>query len=196
MKHGTRSNRGNGMNIPDSIKKRRSIRSFNHKPVEPAKVRLLLEAATWAPSWTNSQPWRFVIVTDPDVKNRIAGVMPANRGLNGLKEAPILIVVCAKTGVSGYLKGKPVTDKGDWFMFDTALSIQNILLTAESIGLGTLVIGYFDAEKTASLIGLPKDHAVVALIPVGYTEQKPEPPPRKSIHAVGFLNRFGDPLQL
>ena len=122
--------------------------------------------------------------------------MPANRGLTGLKEAPVLIVACAQTGVSGYLNGQPATDKGDWFMFDAALSIQNILLAAQDLGLGTLVIGYFDADKTAHLINLPKGYRVVALIPAGYAAQQLAAPARKSIEAVGFLNRFGDPLRI
>jgi nitroreductase len=85
-----------------------------------------------------------------------------------MTEAPLLLVLCGKKGVSGFYKGQAVTDKGDWLMFDTGLAMQNLCLIARAFGLGTVVIGMFDHKKAAEILGVPSEVELVAMTPLGY----------------------------
>ncbi|MBS7640507.1 MAG: nitroreductase family protein [Candidatus Bathyarchaeia archaeon] len=181
------------MDIIEVIKTRRSVRNFKSDPVEDEKLLVVLEAARWAPSWANTQCWEFIVVKSAEVKEKLAEtLLPMNPAFNAVKKAPVVIVACAKLGLSGYYKGKPVTDKGDWFMFDVALALQNLVLTAWSLGLGTVYVGAFDAKKAAEVLGVPQEVSVVALLPLGYPAEIPkEPPKRKDIKEIVYLDKYG-----
>ncbi|MCK5653606.1 MAG: nitroreductase family protein, partial [Dehalococcoidia bacterium] len=130
------------MNVIDAIRSRRSIRKYKTDPVSAEILEAVLDAARWAPSWANTQCCRLVVVEKPETKTRIAEAMrPTNPALDAVRNAPVLIVACAELGRSGFKKGEPVTDKGDWFMFDVALAMQNLVLAAHSLGLGTVYVG-------------------------------------------------------
>jgi nitroreductase len=115
----------------------------------------------------------------------------------------VVIVACAELGVSGYHEAKPavegepapekdpVTDKGDWFMFDVALAVENLVLAAQSLGLATVHIGSFDAKKAASILEVPDGFCVVEMIPLGYPDQQRDPRPRKELSEIVFHDRFG-----
>jgi nitroreductase len=104
----------------------------------------------------------------------------SNPALNAIKVAPILIVACAEKGLSGCFQGKPSTDKGDsWYMFDVALAMENLVLAAASLGLGTVHVGLFDSPKIESILGIPDNFCVVEMTPLGYPEYQPNPRPRK-----------------
>jgi nitroreductase len=184
----------------DAINTRRSIRRFKSTPVEDEKVGLVLEAARQAPSWANTQCWRFVVVRDADMRNRLAdtgfgvgGSMP-NRATEAMRVAPVAIVACAEMGKAGcgYKEPhEPVTDKGDWFMFDTALAMQNMVLAATALGLGTVYIGAFDSVAAEKVLGVPKGYCVVSMTPLGYPDEDPGPRPRKELDEIVFHDRFG-----
>ena len=97
---------------------------------------------------------------DNDIKSRLADTLIAdptigefNPAAKAIRTAPVVIAACAKTGVSGYSEGKPVTDKGAyWYMFDVALAMQNLALAAHSLGLGTVLVGASDAGEAASVL--------------------------------------------
>ncbi len=72
-----------------------------------------------------------------------------------VKSAPVVICVCAELGKAGYYKRTPGTDKGDWFMFDTGLMVENMALAAASLGLGTVIVSLLDARKAAEVLSLP-----------------------------------------
>jgi len=185
--------------ILEAIKTRRSIRHYKTTPVDDKTLEIVLEAARWAPSWTNSQCWRFIVVRDSDIRNKLAdtsiGVLSRpNTGAEAMRTAPVAIVVCAELGKSGYSSqklGEPATDKGDWYMFDVALAMQNLVLAAHSLGLGTVHVGAFDARKAAAILEVPQGFSVVEMTPLGYPDEQPAIRPRKELTEIVFYDRYG-----
>jgi len=184
----------------EAINKRRSIRRFKSTPVEDEKIELVLEAARQAPSWGNTQCWRFVVVRDAEIRNRLAdtgfgvGGGHPNIATEAMRVAPVAIVACAELGKAGcsYREPRePVTDKDDWFMFDTALAMQNMVLAATALGLGTVYIGAFDSVAAEKVLGVPKGYQVVSMTPLGYPDEEPGPRPRKELTEIVFHDRFG-----
>ena len=177
------------------IKGRRSIRKYKPTPIKDEDLNAVLEAARWAPSWANSQCWRFILVRDPEIRAKLAETLPeTNRCLPAIKEqAPLVIVACAELGKSGYSKkGQQVTNKGEWwYMFDTALALQNMVLMAHSLGLGTVHVGRFDAEMAANILELPENFVVVEIVPLGYAAEEPEVTSRKELSEIVFYDKYG-----
>ena len=184
------------MEVMEAIRKRRSIRTYKSTPIDQKSLDTILEAGRLAPSWANTQTWRFVVVRDTKVKAELADKAnaPGSRNNTVLKQAPVVIAACAELNRAGIREGKAVTDKeGYWFMFDSGLALQNMVLEAEELGIGTLYIGAFDAKKAASFLGVPAGYACVALLPLGYADEQPEARPRKSISEIVFNDKFGAP---
>lgn len=182
------------MDVLEAIRKRRTIRVYKASPVDEKTLDTILEAGRLAPSWGNSQTWRFVVVKDTSVITQIAenAVRPGNRGMNAVKTAPIVIAACAELNKAGYRDGQPATDKGGyWYMFDAGLALENMVLAAESFGLGTLFIGGMDAKKAESILGVPQGYACVILMVLGYPDEQPEARPRKEAAEVVFKDKFG-----
>ncbi len=179
------------MDILEVTKARRSIRKYKTTPVSDESLETVLEAARWAPSWANTQCWRFVVARDSDVKAKLADALGENYSYDAVKEAPVVIVACAELGKSGYSQGVPATDKGDWFMFDVALAMQNLALAAHSLGLATVHVGRFDAKQAEAILGVPQGFCVVEIMPLGYPDQERNPRPRKELSEIVFYDRFG-----
>jgi nitroreductase len=189
------------MEVLEAIKNRRSIRKYKPAAVDDKTIAIILEAARWAPSWANSQCWRFVVVRDADIKAKLAETLfgasadRPNRAAEAMRQAPLAIAACAELGRSGYSPrepGKPVTDKGEfWYMFDTALAMQNLTLAAHASGLGTVIIGSFDAKKVAAILGVPDGFCVVSVTPLGYPDEEPPLRPRKELSETVFYDKFG-----
>lgn len=193
------------MELFEAINGRRSIRKYTDAPVDESKINKILEAGRWAPSWANTQCSRFVVVRDAKVRAALGDAMVKMKGPDG-KEAPppsvaaintvpAVIVVCAQIGASGAYPGASggssyVTDKGDWFMFDTALAAENMALAAHALGLGTVILGLFDAAKVEKAIDLPKGYRVVVMMPVGVPAQPGKAPPRKELSEISFIDKF------
>jgi nitroreductase len=188
------------MELMETIKGRRSIRSYTSKPVDDKTLETILEAARQAPSWHNTQCWRFIVVRDSQIRNKLADTAiemaqgKPNRAAEAMRITPVAIVVCAEMRKSGYYikepKG-PVTDKGDWYMYDVALAMQNLTLAAHALGLGTVHTGAFDAIKAAEILGVPEGYAVVSMTPLGYPDEAPNPRPRKELAEIVFYDKFG-----
>jgi nitroreductase len=209
------------MDVLKAIETRRSIRKYRPDPVDSETVERVLEAARWAPSWANTQCWRFIVVRDVDLKNKLADTLIGvtgkagqslqvgpngeplaplkevsprpNRAAEAVRDAPVAIVACAELGKSGYYTkdpGEAVTDKGDWFMFDVALAMQNLTLAAHSLGLGTVHVGAFDAGKVAELLAVPRGFAVVEMTPLGYPDEQPAARKRKELAEIISYERF------
>lgn len=180
------------MEVTEAIKTSRSIRRYKTTGVDDKTVELVLQAAHYAPSWANTQCWRFIVVRDANIKSELADTLTgSNLTTEGVRKAPVVIVACAELGKSGYYKGEPATDKGDWFMFDVALAMQNLVLAAHSLGLGTVHVGYFDAKKAEAILEVPPGFCVVEMTPLGYPDQQPSARPRKVLSEVVFYDRFG-----
>jgi len=189
------------MEVLEAIKTRRSIRRYTADPVDDETVQKVLDAARWAPSWANTQCWRFIVVRDSDIKSKLVAVLTSisaervNAATRAIGNAPVVIVACAELGKSGYSHGElegPVTDKGDfWYMYDVALAMQNLTLAAHSLGLGTVHVGSFDAKKVAAILGVAEGYCVVAMTPLGYPDQEPAPRPRKELSEIVFYDKYG-----
>ena len=181
------------MEVLEAIKTRRSIRRYKTTPVDDETIELIMEAARRAPSWANTQCWRFIGVRESEKKSGLADILSTNNpATNPVRTAPVVIVACAERGKSGSFRGgEPATDKGEyWYMFDTALAMQNLVLAAHSLGLGTVYIGAFDAKKAASILEVPQGFCAVAMTPLGYPDEEPEPRPRKELSEIGFYTKF------
>lgn len=180
------------MEILELIQTRRSVRRYKPTPVSEDDLKSVLEAARWAPSWANTQCWRFIVVKDRETKAKLAEALaPRNPATSAIKEAPIIIVACAELGKSGFYKGVPTTSRGDWYMFDVALAMQNLILAAHSLGLGTIHVANMDADKIAEILGVPEGITVVEMTPLGYPDEEPKAPPRKELSELVFYERYG-----
>jgi nitroreductase len=181
------------MEVMSAIRERRSIRKYKPDPVSESDISEVLEAALWAPSWANTQCWEFVVVKNPEIKDKLAATLPqGNPARPSLTQAPVVIVACAHLGKAGYFKGNAGTDKGDWYMFDVALAMQNLTLAAHAKGLGTVHIGFFDAKAAAQLLAIPEGMAVVEMTPLGYAAEGSKATSRKTVRECVSYERFGN----
>ncbi len=166
------------------IKERRSIRRFKPEAVDRDTVMEIVSAASYAPTWENTQNSRYVVVEDKELIAKIASecVMGFTYNTKIILNAPQLVIQTYVTGLSGYEKdGSFTTSKGDkWESYDTGIAAQTFCLAAHDKGVGTVILGIFDDEKVAKAINLPENQKVAALIPMGYPEGKtPAAPKRK-----------------
>ncbi|MBL7126955.1 MAG: nitroreductase family protein [Dehalococcoidales bacterium] len=180
------------MEVLEAIRTRRSIRKYKSKPVEEKTLATVLEAARQAPSWANTQCWRFVVVRDGATKSKLSDTLSeTNPARDAVCNAPLVIVACAEMGRAGYKSGEVTTDKGDWFMFDVALAMQNLVLAAHSLGLGTVYVGLFDAKKAASILSVPEGYCAVAITPLGYPDEIKEARSRKELDEIVHYDKWG-----
>jgi nitroreductase len=173
------------MDVMKAIKGRRSIRAFKSDDVSPEIVENLIEAARWAPSAGNIQPWEFIVVRRPELKKALA---EAALDQTFIEEAPVVIVVCANENRSS--QGYGVRGKNLYCIQDTAAAIQNIHLVAYSLGLGTCWIGAFREEEAREILKIPQGIRPVAIIPVGYPAETPSPRNRRPISQIVHYETF------
>ena len=174
------------MIIP-AIINRRSIRMFQNKPVEPEKVKAILEAACWAPSGNNMQPARFVVVRDQETRYALS---QADHNQAWMMSAPVFIVAVADllARVAPGNTFKVDENSPEWevkrVIRDTAIATGYLLLEVENQGLGACWTGFFSQEDVRPILGLPDDKFVIAIIPVGYPAESPNPRTRKSLDEI------------
>ncbi len=179
------------MDLLNIIKERRSIRRYKSSPVKREDLVKVMEAAQWAPSWANTQVWHFILITEQMMKEKLVQAVYSKKAADAIIQAPVTIVACAHLGKSGYLRGEAVSDKGDWHMFDLGLAMQNMVLMAYSLGLGTVHVGHINAKKAEEVLGLPAGMVVVEMTPLGYPDEIAKAPPRKELKEIVSLNQFG-----
>ena len=181
------------MDLYQAVMGRRSVRRYTSEPVSDELLHKMLEAGRWAPSWANTQCSRFVVAQER-TKDKIAGLFdPESRNAKIINSVPAVIVICGVLGQAGFKSGENISDKGDWYMFDTALAAQNMMLTAHDLGLGTVAMGLFDAPKVAEILDIPSNVSVVLLLPVGHPEGESKAPPRKELSEIAFQNVYSEP---
>lgn len=172
------------MDVVDAVRNRRSVRSYQDRSVPPEKLERILEAARMAPSASNKQDWRFVVVIENRAKDRIYEVAKKQRFI---KEAPV--VVAGVTTDPGYIMTCGVPSG----YVDVSIALDHISLLATEEGLGTCWIGAFDQEEVCSILEIPDDYEVVALMTLGYPEKPLESisKSRKSLQDVVDYEVFG-----
>ena len=167
------------MELMDAIAKRRSIRRYKPDTVPEEEIRYVLEAARLAPSWANTQCWHFVVVTDDQVKAKLA-----EAGMRFVARAPVVIVGCADPEKPGA--------KGDMpnYLVDVGIAMEHLMLAATDRGLGTCWVGGFNEEVARAAIGAPESMRVVAMTPLGYPDEDPAPRSRKLLEEIVSYNHF------
>ncbi|MCD6248236.1 MAG: nitroreductase family protein [Hadesarchaea archaeon] len=150
------------MSVEDAISIRRSVRSYERKEVPGEKLEKVLDAARLAPSASNRQDWKFIVVRDEEKKEKIC---KAAYGQDFIKEAPVVIV-----GV-GLNPDHKMSCGISSSTVDVSIAMDHMMLKATEEGLGTCWIGAFEQEKIKEILGIPSQHQVVALMPIGYPKE-------------------------
>ncbi len=161
------------------IRKRRSVRNFQDKEIPMEKILKVLDAARWAPSAKNSQPWDFIVVRDPEKKRKLAEMAPFGKFI---ERAPVLIVV--------------VTDpkKSPTHIIDGACAVENMFLAAQALGLGTCWVDIFDQRRAKELLSIPEHKYILTVVPLGYPAGEPARSTRKPLEECVHLEEFGKRL--
>jgi nitroreductase len=162
------------MTVLEAVKERRSIRNFLQKDIPPELIEKLIEAIIWAPSAGNLQARKFYFIEDFDVKKALAD---AALRQNFIARAPLVIVGCTNSLIRNVYGERGVHL---YSIQDVSCSIMNLMLVAHELGLGTVWVGAFYEDEVSSILRLPPNLRPVAIVPVGYPEKVPSPPPRVS----------------
>jgi len=197
------------MELHEIIDNRRSIRKFQDRPVPPEDLALILEGARLAPSGTNRQSWRFLLLTEKEEREKISGavVQPF------VTAAPAVFVCCldksafirkvveqrmgelVDAGVvsreaAGYIYNRKMPEKIDDVVIpataylDLGIAVEHMVLQAAALGLGSCWVRLFNPAMVKEVLGLPPEIEVVALLPVGYPDEAPPPRPRLSAEEI------------
>lgn len=198
------------MDVQTAIANRRSIRKFKQEPVPGRYIQELIEAARWAPSGTNHQPWRFIIVRDQQVKQQLE---EAAFGQKYISEAPVVLVCCADLEVyrrdtkqrvleliaAGAMEPaaletypglvKPMDEASlktyiPHAMLNVAIAMENIALQAVALGLGTCIVQMIKTKKIANILLIPENFIITALLVVGIPDECPAARPRLNIQEI------------
>jgi nitroreductase len=177
------------MEFSDLVKYRQSDRRYSNKPVEKEKLLKCLESARLAPSAYNSQPWKFVIADDAELKEQIADCA-ASLGMNGFThQSPVLIAVVLEKSKMMASIGSVLKDK-EYSLMDIGMAVSQFCLQATEIGLGTCIIGWFDEKRVKKLLHIDSNKRVPLLISVGYSESPLHEKVRKPIEKISSWNKY------
>ena len=178
------------MDFLELVKARQSDRAYNkNRPVEPEKLERILEAARLAPSACNAQPWKFVVVTDPELAIKV-GKASAGLGMNKFaKDAPVHILIVEESMNVTSLLGSKIKDK--YFpLVDIGIAASHICLAAESEGLGSCILGWFDEKDIKELVGIPQKKRLLLDITIGYSLKPKKQKVRKPKEKVVAYNKY------
>lgn len=174
------------MDVFSAIKGRRSCRDFTASPVEEEKLVIILEAGGWAPSILNKQPWRFVVLKNQGIKERLKASCQetikflhetsgwkwlGKYSVEFLTQAPVIVAVTADprdTGADQFLPGR-----GETYAQSCCAAVQNMLLAAYALGLGSLWYTLYDKDQVKKLLAVPPEMDLIGLIPIGYPTSPP-----------------------
>jgi nitroreductase len=157
------------MKFNELILSRQSVRRYAATPVEAEKINQCLEAARLAPSASNSQPWKFIVVDQEPLRTEVAkatfsDIQLINKYTLG---APVMVIIVME-------KAKLITrlamlvKKKEWPLIDIGITAEHFCLQATELGLGTCMIGWFDEDKIKKLVGIPSDKSIGLVISLGY----------------------------
>jgi len=173
------------MDFYEVVRTRRSIRTYRPDPIPEDALNRVLEATRAAPSGSNRQPWRFIIVKDEELKGRLAAAC-GNQGF--IAEAPVVVVACGFD--INYNRGGYMGEMS--MLIDISIAFTHLILAARAEGLGTCWIGAFDNDEVKEILEIPEDVNVVAVTPLGYPKDDKfsEPGPRKPLTEMVTTDRF------
>ncbi len=163
------------MNVMEAIQTRRSIRAYKDQPIEEDKLKRVLEAGRLAPSASNQQEWKFVVVTDQATRAKLA---QAAHGQDFVGQAAAVIVGCAVDTSRVMACGQLA------YPIDLAIALDHMTLAAVEEGLGTCWVGAFKEDEVKGILGIPEKVRVVELLPIGYPQSQPPARPRNAFDDV------------
>jgi len=171
------------MELEEAIRKRRSVRRYLDKDVEDEKIQRILDAARWAPSAGNLQSVEYIVVKDKETKNKLS---ETSYGQAQSRDAPVNIVVCVN-----FRKISHYGERGVelYSIQESGACIQNLMLTAHSLGLGTCWIGAFDEVKAKEILRVPDHVRVVGIITLGYPDESPRSS-RRNLKDIVFKDKY------
>lgn len=164
------------MSLMEVIEKRSSVRKYAPRPVGKNEINACLEASRLAPSACNSQPWKFIVVDTPELKNKLASAMLC--GIYGLNkfilDAPVLVLI--------------VTERTKWFseicnfvrntrlyLIDIGIACEHFTLRAAELGIGTCILGWFNEPAVKKLLNIPKNQKIEIILSMGYPAENLQP---------------------
>lgn len=180
-----------GKKILDLIKSRQSDRKYSEKPIETEKLERIIEAGRMAPSACNAQPWKFIVVTEPDLLEKLAEASSAKLlGMNAFViQAPVLLVVVREQANFSSRIGATIKNK-DYSLIDIGIASENICLQAEAEGIGSCMIGWFDENLVRKTLGIPKSKRVELIITLGYSLSEKREKRRKEAEVTVSYNKY------
>jgi len=164
------------MSLIEVVLSRRSIRRYEQKEIPRDVLDKILEAGRQAPSAANKQPWHFIVLTDSKIKRELS------KGLFNrfIKDAPVTVVGCTHKDLIA----------GKWSLVSTTIALQNMVIAAWAMGIGSCWIGDFKEEKVKRLLSIPENWNVGALVSFGYPAEKPHSRKKKSMEEIVGFNKF------
>ncbi|HXH23325.1 MAG TPA: nitroreductase family protein [Dehalococcoidia bacterium] len=185
--------------IEELLATQRAIRFFADRPVDDALIERVLRAATRAPSARNAQPWRFIVVRNRETKAALGKIFDelGERMPHGApermpwEEVPVLIAVCAESGA-----GAPASVSGAVAQAASIYpAVQNMLLAAHALGLGTVMTTRWKAreEEVKPLLGVPENVAVYAIVPMGWPDRAYGRGKRRPVRELTYRETYGNP---
>ncbi|MBM3331557.1 nitroreductase [candidate division WOR-3 bacterium] len=171
------------MDFYDVVRSRLSIRAYKPDAVPEEVLNRILEAGRLAPSAKNYQPWKFIVVKDPAIRQAL---VPACRGQGSVGQAPVVICGCALDaqvwkGMGGYWSAEAV---------DLTIAIEHMILAAAAEGLGTCWIGAFVEAEVRKVLAIPEGVKPIALTPLGYPAVEAKPRPRKPLSEIVCYDQY------
>ena len=163
--------------ILEIIKSRRSIRNYRKEKIKEDEIIKILEAGRWAPSASNNQPWRFIVVNDEQLIKKIGDACKILTINSFVETSPVVVIIYSEK-------------KHRWVDLDCGMCAQNMMLEAHSLGIGSCFIGAFREKKIKELVNLPDQFNVVGIISFGYKESEKEPTPRLNLEDLVKYNFY------
>jgi Nitroreductase len=180
-----------GKDTLDLITSRQSDRKYSDRLLEKEKLERIIEAGRMAPSACNAQPWKFIVVTDPELVLKIADAASAKLiGMNSfVAQAPVILVIVREKPNMSSKVGATIKNK-DYSLIDIGIATENICLQAKAEGIGSCIIGWFDERMLKKLLDIPKSKRVELIITLGYSLSEQREKRRKPAAETVSYNKY------
>jgi nitroreductase len=177
------------MEVFETITQRRSVRAYQDAPVSRQALLRVLEAARLAPSWKDYQCWSILVLSQREDIQALGQLLRHNPGKEVFDTVPYFLLFIADPEKSGVRDGKP------YYMTDIGIAMENAVLAATELGLGTCWVGAFTEGPIKEFLNIPESQRIVAITPLGIPAEAPEARPRKQLHEFVYEGRWESPLK-
>ena len=171
------------------VKQRQSVRNYNDTPVEKEKIIQCLESARLSPSANNAQPWKFVVVDEPQLKDKVASAVTVMGMNKHAKQAPVIVAIVVEKRDAVSSVAASMQDK-DYSLIDIGIVANQFCLQATELGLSTCIVGWFKEKDVKNLLDIPKGKRVPLIITLGYSDVPVREKKRKSLEDISNWNKY------